>query len=82
MGLRGWLWRDQGDLAARSTLNTKNKIWQIGGQYELYQNVNLKLMYEDQKIGAGYGLYSNGGSVAANQTQNIKTTTLELDALM
>lgn len=59
--------------------NTKNKIWQIGGQYELYQNVNLKLMYEDQKVGSGYGLY-----VAPNAggTQNIKTTTFELDALM
>ena len=67
-----------------TALNTKSKIWQVGGQYELYQNVNLKLMYEDQKIGAGYGLYGGGAGTAitANQTQDIKTTTLELDALM
>ena len=59
--------------------NMKNKIWQVGGQYELYQNVNLKLMYEDQKIGNGYGNYT---APNAGGTQNIKTTTLELDALM
>jgi hypothetical protein len=58
----------------------KNTIWQIGGQYELYQNVNLKLMYEDQKIDANYGLYT--APVAGTGAQKIKTTTFELDALM
>jgi len=55
--------------------SAKTKIWQVGGQYEFYQNVNLKLMYEDQKYDNGYP-----GSVAPGNT--IKTTTLELDALM
>ena len=69
--------------AVATALNTKSKIWQIGGQYELYQNVNLKLMYEDQKVGAGYGLYGGTAAQGAlNRTQDIKTTTLELDALM
>ncbi|HXH64410.1 MAG TPA: hypothetical protein VNH42_02745 [Mariprofundaceae bacterium] len=60
-------------------MDYKNKIWQVGGQYELYQNVNLKLMYEDQKIEANYGLYT---APAAGGNQKIKTTTFELDALM
>jgi hypothetical protein len=71
-------------LAAADPLNVagndyKNKIWQIGGQYELYQNVNLKLMYEDQQIGTGYGIYA---APAAGGNQKVKTTTFELDALM
>jgi hypothetical protein len=69
-------------LATASALNTKNKIWQIGGQYELYQNVNLKLMYEDQKIGAGYGLNDQAGTPATATDQTVRTTTFELDALM
>ncbi len=59
--------------------NSKSKIWQIGGQYEFYQNVNLKLMYEDQKIGSAYPGYV---APAGGGDQTVKTTTLELDALM
>ena len=55
----------------------KLKIWQIGGQYELYQNFNLKLMYEDDKADSTYPT-----SAALTGTQDLKMTTFELDALM
>ncbi len=59
--------------------SSKNTIWNIGGQYELYQNFNLKLMYEDQKLDNGYPIYT---APVGGGAETIKTTTFELDALM
>ena len=59
--------------------STKLKIWQIGGQYELYQNFNLKLMYEDDKADVNYPTYT---APAGGGSQDVKVTTFELDALM
>ena len=54
----------------------KKKAWQIAGTYEIYQNAELTLSYNDTKTDAAYGTGVAGAAVTT------KTTTLLFEALM
>lgn len=55
----------------------KRKAWQIAGTYEIYQNAELTLSYNDTKLDAGYQVAG-----AVGQALDTKTTTLLFEALM